>query len=149
MALSCRFERDDRGFPVVLVNGHPGLTEVLEDSVGARRPRGIGGPLVSTFLVDWILHKIDANRGQTGSVVLSSGNATHLVLETDRVRAESLYELFETEEVSAVDVSELLTRYRAEIVRVAGSDEPQPFLKPPDEVWTAGDEVEVPRAGLD
>lgn len=138
------FDRDEFGFPVAQVSGYPGLTSALEDSVSARRPKGIGGPSVSTHWVDWVLHRIEANRGNDSAVELASGNVTRLVVHGDRVRAESLYDLFDPEEVPTDEAVDLLRGYRSEIVRVAGSDEPQPFLKPPHEVWVAGNqEVEL------
>ena len=132
------FDRDEFGFPVVQVSGFPGFTSAFEDSVSARRPKGIGGPSVSTYWVDLVLYRIEANMSDDCGVELASGNVTRLVAHGDRVRAESLYDLFDPEELPTDEVVELLRGYRSEIVRAAGSDEPQPFLKPPHEVWVAG-----------
>jgi hypothetical protein len=122
MTLRCTFGSDRAGLPIVVVDGHPGLTDALADAVGAWRPSGVGGGSISTDAVDRLVQRIEAERA-SGAAELVVGNETRLVLDGDEVVAEARYEQFESERVAVTDVVDLLRRYRVEIGRVAGGDD--------------------------
>ncbi len=92
----------------------PGFIETLADSLGTRAPRGHPEGL-STFWLDRMLERLDA--WVTPGTELGNGNATELIRTESGVRATSLYELFDDEEMPVDELRAGLIAWRSEVMK--------------------------------
>ena len=89
-----------------------GFTEALSDSVSSLSPRG-EPPNLSTYWIDRALERLRLPSSDD-EVVVSGGNATQIFRKGQRVRAVSLYDVFDDEWMDVDEFERGLQGWRAE-----------------------------------
>lgn len=103
----------------------PGFNETLSDAVTSMPPRGSMEHSVSTYWIDRVQGEIERMKSAHLTGPFQGGNATTLVLDNGQVRACSDYETFEDEVMTVESFIEVLSLWRAEVVRVRESETPE------------------------
>ena len=91
-----------------------GFTEALNDSVSSLSPGG-EPPNVSTYWIDRALERLRLPSSDD-EVVVSGGNATQIFRKGQRVRAVSLYDVFDDEWMDVDEFERGLQGWRAEVL---------------------------------
>jgi len=80
---------------------------------------------VSTYWIDRVQGEIERMKSAHLTGPFQGGNATTLVLDNGQVRACSDYETFEDEVMTVESFIEVMSLWRAEVVRVRESETPE------------------------
>lgn len=120
------FFRTSDGAPYAnLGTGWPGFNETLSDAVTSIPPRGSAEHSVSTYWIDRALVEIERMKSAHLIGPFQGGNATTLVLDNGQVRASSDYEMFDDEVMAVESFIEVLSIWRAEVLRVLELETPE------------------------
>jgi len=120
------FYRTSDGAPYAhLGTRWPGFNETLSDAVTSIPPRGSMEHSVSTYWIDRVQGEIERMKSAHLTGPFQGRNATTLVLDNGQVRACSDYETFDDEVMAVESFIEVLSLWRAEVVRVQESETPE------------------------
>jgi hypothetical protein len=101
-----------------------GFDEALTDAVSSLPPRGSAEQSVSTYWIDRALSQVRRMVAAAESGPFQGGNTTTLSVVGGRVVASSDYDLFDEESMTVEDFEQVLSSWRAEVVRVWEADRP-------------------------